>query len=62
MGRAQVSKARGPGFKSHRRRFESCASSFTPRCLSLNECVCMRTSVERSVVHLWSYPKNIEKK
>ena len=34
--------------QSHRRRFESWASSFTPRCLSLNECVCMRTSMERS--------------
>ena len=33
--RAQVSKSRGPGFESHRRRFESWASSFTPRCLSL---------------------------
>ena len=35
--RAQVSKSRGPGFESHQRRFESWASSFTPRCLSLSE-------------------------
>ena len=41
VGRAQVSKSRGPGFKSHRCRFESWASSFTPRCLSLNECMCV---------------------
>ena len=41
VGRVQVSKSRGPGFKSHRRRFESWASSFTPRCLSLNECMCV---------------------
>ena len=34
--RAQVSKSRGPGFESHRRRFESWSSSFTPRCLSLS--------------------------
>ena len=34
--RAQVSKSRGPGFESHRRRFESWASLFTPRCLSLS--------------------------
>ena len=31
--RAQVSKSRDPEFESHRRRFESWASSFTPRCL-----------------------------
>ena len=33
--RAQVSTSRDPEFESHPRRFESWASSFTPRCLSL---------------------------
>ena len=34
--RAQVSKCRGPGLESHRRRFESWATLFTPPCLSLS--------------------------
>ena len=35
--RALVSKSRCPEFESHRRRFESWASSFTPRCLIVQQ-------------------------
>ena len=51
MGRAQVSKSRGPGFNPTDAVSNLGQVRLPHGCLSLNECtgyVCMRTSMERS--------------